>query len=158
MADFYEAVELALSADSVRSPNAWVTASKICARKRPRLIPVRDRQVRDYLGLSKLTDYQIDWQVFRDLAADADIITALSMITDATVAASTGRNLRMDSSPLRLLDAAIWTMPLPRHELQRWDVTGLADAPGYPTLAKGTDELVSTVTLSRRDPGSRSAR
>ena len=29
----------ALSADTVRNPNAWVTASKLCARKRPDLFP-----------------------------------------------------------------------------------------------------------------------
>jgi hypothetical protein len=52
MTELYEAVKHALSADGVRNPNPWVTASKLCARKRPGLFPVRDRQVCDYLGLS----------------------------------------------------------------------------------------------------------
>lgn len=114
MADFYNAVKPALSADGVKRPNAWVTASKVCARKRPRLYPVRDKNVCDHLGLSKRADYQIDWQVFRSLAADPDIIAALSTITDATMAIAPERNLRMDSSPLRLLDAAIWTYTVTR--------------------------------------------
>jgi hypothetical protein len=50
MEQLYEAVKQALSADTVKNPNAWVTASKLCARKRPDLFPVRDKEVCDYLG------------------------------------------------------------------------------------------------------------
>jgi hypothetical protein len=49
MVELYEAVKRALSAETVRNPNAWVTASKLCARKRPDLFPVRDREVCHYL-------------------------------------------------------------------------------------------------------------
>jgi Family of unknown function (DUF6308) len=109
MAGLYEAVKQALSADGVKRPNAWVTASKLCARKRPCLFPVRDKKACDYLGLSPFADYQLDWQVYRSLIADPDIVTAVGTLTDATVAGAPQRNLRMDFSPLRLLDAAIWT-------------------------------------------------
>lgn len=50
MAGLYEAVRQALSADTVKNPNARVTASKLCARKGPDLLPVRDTEVCDYLA------------------------------------------------------------------------------------------------------------
>lgn len=107
MASFYEALKQALSAKTVKRPNSWVTASKLCARKRPELFPVRDKKVCDYLGLSRHANYQVDWQVFRSLITDQEIGTALSGLADA--AHAPGRHIRLDSSLLRLLDAAIWT-------------------------------------------------
>ena len=86
-----------------------MTASKLCARKRPDLFPVRDRKVCGYLGLSQLADYQVDWQVFRSLVTDPAIITAVGIVADETVACAPERNLHIDSSLLRLLDSAIWT-------------------------------------------------
>ena len=109
MAGLYEAVKQALSADTVRNPNAWVTASKLCARKRPDLFPARDTEVCDYLGLTQMRNYQVDWQVFRSLVSDPDIIAAIDVMSDATAAAAAGRRLQLDQSCLRLLDAAIWT-------------------------------------------------
>ena len=108
MEALYEAVKQALSADAVES-NAWVTASKLCARKRPDLFPVRDTEVCDYLGLTPWRNYQVDWQIFRSLIGDPDIIAAIDMMSKATVAAAAGRQLQADRSRLRLLDAAIWT-------------------------------------------------
>jgi hypothetical protein len=108
MAAFYEQVKRALSADTVMNPNAWVTASKLCARKRPNLFPVRDRLVCDHLGLSALKNYQVDWQIFRSLIKDQDIVTAIDTMTKTTEETAAGR-LQMDHSRLRLLDAAIWT-------------------------------------------------
>ena len=70
MEGLYEAVKQALSADTVKNPNAWVTASKICARKRPDLFPVRDKEVCNYLGLTQWRNYQVDWQIFRSLIGD----------------------------------------------------------------------------------------
>lgn len=105
----YEAVKRALSADTVRTPNAWVTASKLCARKRPDLYPVRDKEVCDYLGLTELRNYQVDWQVFRNLIGDPDIIAAIDVMGKAIAVAGVGRRLQVDQSRLRLLDAAIWT-------------------------------------------------
>ena len=42
MGELYEAVKAALAPVGVRASDRWVTASKICARKRPDLFPVRD--------------------------------------------------------------------------------------------------------------------
>lgn len=109
MEALYEAVKQALSADTVKNPNAWVTASKLCARKRPDLFPVRDTEVCDYLGLTQWRNYQVDWQIFRSLIGDPDVIAAIDVMSKATVAAAAGRRLQADQSHLRLLDAAIWT-------------------------------------------------
>jgi hypothetical protein len=109
MEALYVAVKQALSPDTVKNPNAWVTASKLCARKRPDLFPVRDKEVCDYLGLTPWRNYQVDWQIFRSLIGDPDIITAIDVMSKATVAAAAGRRLQADQSRLRLLDAAIWT-------------------------------------------------
>ena len=109
MEALYETVKQALSADSVKNPNAWVTASKLCARKRPDLFPVRDTEVCDYLGLTPWRNYQVDWQIFRSLIGDPDITAAIDAMSKATVAAAAGRRLQADQSRLRLLDAAIWT-------------------------------------------------
>jgi len=113
MAGLYEAAKQALSADTVRNPNAWVTASKLCARKRPGLFPVRDKEVCDYLGLTQVRNYQVDWQVFRSLIGDPDIIAAIDVMSKATAAAAAGRRLQADQSRLRLLDAALWTYAMP---------------------------------------------
>ena len=109
MESFYLAVKTNLSAASTRHPNAWVTASKLCARKRPELFPVRDRKVSAYLGLTRNSSYQIAWQVFRHLIGDRDVITAIDALSDATLAGRQRNRLRLDDSRLRLLDAAIWT-------------------------------------------------
>jgi Family of unknown function (DUF6308) len=109
MAELYEEVKRALSADTVKNPNPWVTASKLCARKRPDLFAVRDRLVCAHLGLTRFRNYQVDWQVFRGLIQDQEIIAAIDAMSASTQAAAAGRHLRMDQSRLRLLDAAIWT-------------------------------------------------
>jgi hypothetical protein len=114
MEGLYEAVKQVLSADTVKNPNAWVTASKLCARKRPDLFPVRDREICDYLGLTRWRNYQMDWQVFRSLIGDPDIIAAIDLMSKATAEAAAGR-LQVDQSRLRLLDAAIWTYAMSLH-------------------------------------------
>jgi len=106
---FYLAVKTNLSAASTRHPDAWVTASKLCARKRPELFPVRDRRVSAYLGLTRHNSYKVAWQVFRHLIGDRDVIKAIDALSDATLAGAQGTRLRLDDSRLRLLDAAIWT-------------------------------------------------
>jgi hypothetical protein len=70
MAGLYEAVKQALSADTVKNPNARVAASKLCVRKGPDLFPVRDTEVCDYPGPTRWRNYQVDWQVFRSLTGD----------------------------------------------------------------------------------------
>jgi hypothetical protein len=113
MADLYEEVKRALSAATVKRPDAWVTASKLCARKRSELFPVRDRDVRDHLGLSGLRNYQVDWQIFRELLRDDEILMTIDEMVEATYATAVGRQLQLDHSRLRLLDAAIWTFVNP---------------------------------------------
>jgi Family of unknown function (DUF6308) len=109
METFYLAVKTNLSAASTQHPDAWVTASKLCARKRPELFPVRDRRVSACLGLTRHNSYRIAWQVFRHLIGDRDVIAAIDALSDATLAGACGTRLRLDDSRLRLLDAAIWT-------------------------------------------------
>jgi hypothetical protein len=50
MAELYESVARCLRRAGAQRSNAWVTASKICARKRPNLFPVRDNVVLDLLA------------------------------------------------------------------------------------------------------------
>ena len=109
----YLAVKTNLSAATVKSPDAWVTASKLCARKRPNLFPVRDNIVRDYLDLTRHKNYQVDWQVYRALIGDHDIIKAVDEAIDEAITgahqAAGRRRLWLDTSRLRVLDAALWT-------------------------------------------------
>jgi len=90
------------------NPNAWVSASKLCARKRPDLFPVRDRLVCDHLGLIAFKNYQVDWPVFRSLINDQEIIANIDATIKATKQTAAGP-VQLDRSRLRLLDAAIWT-------------------------------------------------
>ena len=50
MWDLYSAIKTMLPALGERDTNQWVMASKICARKRPMLFPVRDSKVCTYLA------------------------------------------------------------------------------------------------------------
>jgi len=109
MYDFYLAVKNALASPFDGRSNSWVTASKLCARKRPDLFPVRDRVVCSYLGLLKLADVRLDWQVFRALIQDAAIQQQLVALPDALREAAGERTVVIEHSDLRLLDAALWT-------------------------------------------------
>lgn len=71
MRQLYNRVKSTLGSDP------WVTASKLYARKRPALFPVRDKLVRDLLDLTRHTNYEVDWQIFRAIMADSDITSAL---------------------------------------------------------------------------------
>jgi len=109
MENFYRAMKATISSTSAKDPNPWVTASKLCARKRPDLFPVRDRNVCTHLGILELNDSRADWQVFRALIQDPGIRRALDALPAQTRAVADGRLLALDHSDLRLLDAAIWT-------------------------------------------------
>ncbi|MCL3863013.1 DUF6308 family protein [Actinotalea sp. K2] len=111
MEKLYAAVKAALSDPSTKDPNAWVTASKLCARKRPDLFPVRDNLVCNYLGLIPTAkgakgNYQIDYQVYRALIGDRQIIEAIDALREQLRAE---HDVRADSGRLRVLDAALWT-------------------------------------------------
>lgn len=108
----YGAVKAALSDPSTTNPNAWVTASKLCARKRPELFPVRDNLVCIHLGLlpkGKRGDYQVDWQVFRALIGDRRVIEAIDALGPLIKTEARDRRVQTDTGRLRLLDAALWT-------------------------------------------------
>ncbi len=109
MYEFYSAVKHALSNPDKMSSNPWVTASKLCARKRPYLFPVRDRVVCDFLGIRGLKDVRADWQVFRALAQDADIDKAVDTLRASVREATGDRVVVLEDSDLRILDAALWT-------------------------------------------------
>lgn len=112
MERFYLAVKAALSSPSAARPNAWVTASKLCARKRPSLFPVRDEVVCNHLGLIPPRgrgDYRIDWQVFRFLVGDRQVVEAIDARVDTARATSSDRDVEIDRERLRILDAALWT-------------------------------------------------
>lgn len=109
MAALYELVRPALSAVRTRSKNQWVPASKLLARKRPLLFPVRDNFVCDLIGAPKR--YRVDWSLFRSLMRDRQVRAALAELPAAVAeeAERAGRDLALDTSELRLLDAALWT-------------------------------------------------
>ena len=86
-----------------------MTASKLCARKRPYLFPVRDSVVRDFLGLTQYGNYQVDWQLFRALLADSTIVRACDAAVAAAYQAAGDRRLAVDRDRLRVLDAALWS-------------------------------------------------
>jgi hypothetical protein len=91
--------------------NPWVTAAKLCARKRPRLFPVRDNVVCKGLGLfgtsrRRLGDRRVDWQVFACLMRDRDLVDRIDELAERVRAA---HGVRCDSVPLRVLDVALWT-------------------------------------------------
>jgi hypothetical protein len=106
MEELYSAVKRRLSLPTTKDPNARVTASKICARKRPALFPIRDTVVRHYLGLDSHWSWQSDWVVFRHLIGHGDVIGALE---DAATTLRRTPGVRIDKYRLRWLDVALWT-------------------------------------------------
>lgn len=105
---FYDLVKDSLARAGVRSSNPWVTASKITARKRPDLFPVRDSVVCGFLGIDRLGDRAKDWMVFRNLLHDDEVISKLNEIPELAQAEHEGGPLPIDSQRLRLLDAVLW--------------------------------------------------
>ncbi len=84
--------------------NMWVTASKLTARKRPVLIPVRDSVIVSQLGLAN-KDFRRDWRTIQQVISDAEIRSALRKCADEAA----GPEFDLSQVPvLRLLDAAMW--------------------------------------------------
>ncbi|MEO2096616.1 MAG: DUF6308 family protein [Brachybacterium sp.] len=109
MAKFYTGVKASLTrAGASRTSGAWVTASKIVARKRPRLFPVRDAQVTALLGTRKRADYFTDWIVYRHLMRDEAVASNLRRLREALDGLATSGELLSESEPVRLLDVALW--------------------------------------------------
>jgi hypothetical protein len=108
MSMFYDEVKSALHPVRAKTSNARVTASKICARKRPDLFPVRDKVVLNLLGVWGIGDYGVHWQVFRMLVQDDDLMGRLRAIVDR-VRANEGVAVGDVNGMLRHLDVALWT-------------------------------------------------
>lgn len=89
--------------------NKWVTASKLAARKRPALIPVRDSVVVALLGLPN-RDFRSDWLVFRHLVEDKDLVARLHVVAATATAEHDAPDLS-GVPDLRLLDALLWMRP-----------------------------------------------
>ena len=92
--------------------NKWVFASKLCARKRPYLFPVRDNVVCEFLKGAPLRSagighFQVDLQVFAFLASSPGVRRLLARVRDE--AAQQRWANRLEASDLRLLDVALWT-------------------------------------------------
>jgi hypothetical protein len=86
--------------------NAWVTASKLCARKRPHFFPVRDRVVTvNRLGLGRYT--LVDWEVYRHLITDAEVQQTLTELVAQASQGGSGAVPILDP-PLMVLDALLW--------------------------------------------------
>lgn len=111
MGRLHEAVKLALSNPSAKRSSPWVTAAKLCARKRPALFPVRDNLVQKYLGLDKFRSYQIEYQLYRRLIGDTDVVEALGRAKACAPSIESGRvrDLVITEPILRVLDVALWT-------------------------------------------------
>lgn len=115
MASFYALVKTHLRPAGARSSDPWVTASKVCARKRPNLFPVRDNVVLDLLGLPKT--YAADWPAFQALVADDDLSRKLDQQV-AEAGHRPGVDVGDPTLRLRHLDAALWMYGVrgaPRH-------------------------------------------
>ena len=96
-----------------KTSSAKVTASKICARKRPDLFPIRDKRVLTFLGTWDVRDYGIDWQVFRYLVEDDELMAKLRDVVDRAAKVE-GVSIGDPNGMLRHLDVALWTYgPVP---------------------------------------------
>ncbi|GMA39264.1 DUF6308 family protein [Mobilicoccus caccae] len=84
----------------------WVTAAKLCARKRPDLFPVRDEVVCRYLGTWP-SRYQIDWQVFAYVIGQQEVRDRLTRLITRT-AESDAVDVGNPAHLLRHLDVCIW--------------------------------------------------
>lgn len=109
MGTFYRTVLAAVTPPGERSEDHWVVASKLCARKRPDLFPVRDDGVRELFGTADLGDHRADWQAFRHVIGNHEVVQAIDRLQAATLALVEGTDTRIDASRLRLLDVALWT-------------------------------------------------
>lgn len=107
MERLYGLVKRSLLRHGARDSNAWVTASKIVARKRPDLFPVRDRKVTALLGLREHADVRVDWQAYAYLMNQSDVRSVLISLSKHLEARSTAE-LSADSELLRILDVALW--------------------------------------------------
>jgi Family of unknown function (DUF6308) len=109
MWNLHHAFRSLLSSDDKESIR-WVFAAKMCARKRPRLFPVRDQLVCRWLGGGRPLrtgdgwpgDFSIDIQVYAYLMTHEGVRSEIARIHDQI------NEVRLDEEDLRLLDVALW--------------------------------------------------
>ena len=77
--------------------SGWVTAGKLVARKRPRLLPVYDRVVRDALGRKPGEGW---WVPLQDaLKTNSDIVESLRSLRSGLASGTTYRSCASSTSP-----------------------------------------------------------
>jgi Family of unknown function (DUF6308) len=114
MARLHLELKRALSPADIKNPNPWITASKLCARKRPDLFPVRDNVVCKYLGLiDPKGNFEVDWQVFRHVIQDNAIRRRLDEIVDEA-SQRPGVDIGHPNRRLRHLDVVLWMHARPQ--------------------------------------------
>lgn len=105
---FYDTVKMALAPHHVATSDRWVTAAKVCARKRPDLFPVRDNDVTKLLGTRASKSYALDWLVFKHLLSTDHLLRALDEVVDRA-AQKPGVRIGDPNLRLRHLDVVLWT-------------------------------------------------
>lgn len=106
MVELYEFLRGLLPPTRDRYEVNWAAAAKLCARKRPRLFPVRDEVVCRYLRLWP-SRYQVDWQVFAWVLGHDDVRAHLSRLIERTAGAP-GIDVGDATALLRHLDVIVW--------------------------------------------------
>lgn len=103
---FAAATTLYLALKQALGVNPWVTASKLCARKRPMFFPVRDSVVTEIrLGIG--AHYLVDWKVYQHLLADQKLRVALrQQVAEAETLLAPTRKIH--DPLLRVLDVLLW--------------------------------------------------
>lgn len=103
MADLHDAFKRILGGKPDSNP--WVTASKLCARKRPNLFPVRDKVVIGYLGLGD--GYGQQWPAFAAIMREPQVTSVLKRLVSAADAQQ-GVDVGDANHLLRHLDVVLW--------------------------------------------------
>jgi hypothetical protein len=92
----YETVKRLFVDPTAKRSAPWVAPAKLVARKRPRLLPIRDELVRRFLGIDPNWGYRGAWEIYQRLLRDAEIRGLLNPLV-------------VQDPPLRVLDVALWT-------------------------------------------------
>jgi hypothetical protein len=114
MYDLYTAIRTMLPALGKRQTDQWVMASKVCARKRPMLFPVRDAKVCSYLAdnrlrgdkAGRLGSFGRDLQVFAYLSTHDAVRHWINDARNQVLAQHP--TWVVDWSDLRILDIVLW--------------------------------------------------
>ena len=108
--EFYLAARRTLANPRAKHSDPWVTAAKLVARKRPQLLPVRDRVVRQVLGLQSHREGRMEILAIRALISDPEILDAIGFAVTRAKRAGEDQNrvCVFDTEPLRILDVALW--------------------------------------------------